>query len=151
VLLAGGVALALFACLLLPWLGNRWATEAQNDMSSSQALATAEAAHSVDPFLLLPLQVEAENQPHTVAGARIALSLYRTSTTMQPDNPYTWLDLGQLELDLGCPVLAFPALDRYTDLDDQAYPEDGADLKLKALAYIESGKRDPAACAAYSG
>jgi hypothetical protein len=108
-------------------------------------------ARSVDPLLLQPVWTEAENQPHTVAGTRAALALYRQATRMQPQNPYTWLDLGLLELHLHCPVLAFPALETYTNLDGHAEPQDGGDQKLQALAYVNSGKRDPASCAAYGG
>jgi hypothetical protein len=148
--LSAGAALMLFTCLLLPWLGNRWENEAGLE-SPAHAIATARAAHSVDPLLVQPLQTEAENQPHTLAGRRAALALYRQTTHMQPQNPYTWLDLGLFEFYLRCPVLAYPALETYTNLDSHADDLYGGDQKLKALAYIDSGKADPAFCAAYQG
>lgn len=140
-LLVGGAALVLFACLLLPWLGNRWAANP----------ATASAARAVDPLLLQPLWTEAENQPHTVAGRQRALALLRQATAMQPQNPEPWELLGSAEFDLGCRVLAYPALEIYTNLDDHADPDEGegAFQKVEALAAIDSGKRDPRSCAPY--
>ena len=149
-LIAAGGMLALFTCLLLPWLANRWTTEAGLE-NPAPAIATARAAHSVDPLLVQPLTIEAENQPHTVAGIRDALALYREATRMQPQNPYTWEDLGLFEFDLHCPVLAYPALETYTNLDSHAEPQYGGEQKVQALAYVDSGKRDPASCAPYGG
>jgi len=156
-LVAAGVGLALVVCLLLPWLGNRWANEAELDANPARALAAARRAHAADPLLLEPLWTEAENQPDDTAGTRAALALFREATAMQPQNPYAWLSLADFELSLGpsgsigCPRLVFPALQRFTNLDDHDLPYLGAEAKNRALAYVDSGRPDPSYCAPYGG
>lgn len=154
-LLCAGAALALVVCLLLPWLGDRWSSEAAADNNPAQAIATARRAHTADPLLLTPLWVEAENQPEDVSGNLAALRLFRQASSLQPQNPYAWLSLGLFELGLGprgspgCPRLAYPALQRFTNLDDHDLPYLGAEQKDRALAYVDSGRADPAYCAPY--
>jgi hypothetical protein len=156
-LLAAGTGLALVGCLLLPWLGNRWANQAELDANPARALATARRAHDADPLLLEPIWTEALNQPDDTAGNQAGLALFRQATRMQPQNPYAWLSLADFELSLGpsgsigCPRLVFPALQRFTNLDDHDLPYLGADAKNRALAYVDSGKADPSYCAPYDG
>jgi len=49
----------------------------------------------------------------------------------------------------GCPRLAYPALQRFTNLDDHDVPSLGAEQKNQALAYVDSGRADPAYCSPY--
>jgi O-Antigen ligase len=152
VLLLGGAAIGLFVCLLLPWLGNRWENEAQADTTPAKALKAARRAHAVDPLLIGPLLTQAEWQPSDTAGKTAALALYLEMTRMQPKNPYTWLFLGEFELSpdtLGCPRLAYSALERFTNLDDHDVRSLGAADKDRALAFVNSGRPDPATCDAY--
>ena len=149
VLVAAGASFAVIVCLLLPWLGHRWSAQAEGDATPTRALATADRAHAADPLLIEPIWTEAENQPNDTAGNIAALALYRRASQMQAQNPYTWLFLGEFELSLDCLRLAYPALQRFTDLDDHDRPTLGADDKNRALAYVNSGKSDPASCKPY--
>jgi hypothetical protein len=74
------------------------------------------------------------------------LAFYEQATRMQPHNPYTWLALGEFVLANGCPRRAYPALQRFTDLDDHDVPSLGANDKDKALRYVNSGRADPPGC-----
>ena len=51
-LAVAGVALLAFGVLLLPWLGERWASEALGASPPSRAVQLANRAHSVDPLLV---------------------------------------------------------------------------------------------------
>ena len=157
VLVAAGIGRALVLALALPWLGNRWANEAELDANPARSIATARRAHAADPLLLEPIWTEAQDQPDDTAGNRAALALFREATEMQPQNPYAWLTLADFELTLGpsgsigCPRLVFPALQRFTNLDDHDLPYLGADAKNRALAYVDSGRPDPRYCTPYAG
>jgi O-antigen ligase len=144
VLAAAGAALGVFVCLLLPWFGHRWASQAQGQLGVNDARAAtlARRARSADPLLLDPVftQALASSSPAAAYG------YYQEATRMQPDNPYTWRALGEFLFAYGCPRLSLPALQRYTDLDDHAQPSQGADDKDAALAYVNSGKADPKKC-----
>jgi hypothetical protein len=146
VLASAGAAFAVFVCLLLPWLGHRWDGQAQAQLGVNDARAAtlARRARAADPLLVGPVltQAQAAEAPATT------YAYYQEATRMQPDNPYTWRALGQFLFIYGCPRLAYPALQRYTDLDDHAQPDQGATQKDAALKYVNSGKRDPAKCGA---
>ena len=148
-LLAAGAALCVFACLLLPWLGRHWSDSAQNalfDGNNAAAISGARRARAADPLLIEPIWTQAAAETSNVAS----LALYREATRVQPANPETWLFLGEFALNaLGCPRLAFPALQRFTDLDTSERPSVGALDKDRALAYVNSGRPDPAHCAPY--
>jgi hypothetical protein len=144
VLAAGGAAIGVFVCLLLPWLGDRWAGQAQARLGVDDARAAtlARRARAADPLLLDPVLTQAL----AASSPAAAYASFQEMTRMQPDNPYTWRYLGEFLFGYGCPRLALPALQRYTDLDDHAQPEQGADDKDAALAFVNSGKADPKKC-----
>ncbi|HVV58111.1 MAG TPA: O-antigen ligase family protein [Gaiellaceae bacterium] len=144
VLASAGVAFGVFVCLLLPWLGHRWdgQAQAQVGLNDARAASLARRARSADPLLVGPVLTQAL----AASSPAATYAYYREATRMQPDNPYTWRALGQFLLQYGCPRLALPALQRYTDLDDHAPPSQGADDKDAALAYVNSGKADPRKC-----
>jgi hypothetical protein len=139
---AAGVGLGVFVCLLLPWLGHRWANV---DPTRASAIASTKRALAADPLLVDAVTNEAFAYQLRDDNQR-AYDLYVRATKMQPDNPDTWRFLGKFLLDYGCPRLAYPALQRYTDLDDHNQPWLGADDKDTALRYVNSGKPDPRYC-----
>jgi hypothetical protein len=142
---AAGAALAVFACLLLPWLGHRWSDQAQGaltDQHPAQALSLARKARGADPLLVDPVWTQAE----AVDDLPTQLAYYEEATRLQPHNPYTWLFLGQFVLEQGCPRRAYPALQRFTDLNDHDRPTVGANDKDRALRYVNSGRPDPRGC-----
>src|SRR6185437_15329566 len=144
VLGAAGTAVGVFVCLLLPWLGDRWAGQAQAQLGvdNARAATLARRARAADPLLLDPVLTQALAAPL----ASTSYAFYQDATRMQPDNPYTWRFLGEFLFNYGCPRLALPALQRYTDLDDHAQADQGAEDKHAALRYVDSGKADPKKC-----
>ncbi len=132
-----GVALLAFAVLLLPWLGERWAAQATETLSTQNAVKLAKRARSVDPLIVEPLWALAfasESRPP------LALAYYDEATKRQPANPQTWLLAGRYALSIGCPRHAYPYLERYTELDPKALPSEGGDAYRRALALVNSGK-----------
>ena len=141
-LAAGGVALAVVSSLLLPWLGNRWARQAEDSALAgrpAKAVTLARRARAVDPVSIDALFAQALAE-QTRANLADAAALYEKATEVQPRNPQPWLWLGRLELDAGCPRRALPHLERYVTLDPQARPESGADDYRRALALVDSGR-----------
>jgi O-antigen ligase len=134
--LAAGAALILFAVLLMPWLGERWSSDASVAGSSAQAISLAKKARSVDPLLVEPLwwQADAQSDPQK------ALALYAEATRVQPQNAQTWLYKARFELDYGCARAALEDLYRFNDLDPKARPSAGPDDYLRALRLVNSGK-----------
>jgi tetratricopeptide (TPR) repeat protein len=139
VLAAGGAALLAFTLLLLPWLGERWAGEAETAISPAQSAKLANRARSVDPLLVEPLWAlgfAAElrgNLPQ-------ALAYYDDATKKQPRNPQTWLYAGQFALRHGCPRAAYNYLLQFVERDGQARPSEGADDYRRALRLVNTGK-----------
>ncbi len=131
-LAASGVALLCFCSLLLPWLGRRWANEAYAASSRQQAFRLADRAHGADPYLVDPFWAKA-----FAAGETSAFPYYRQAVDAQPRNPQTWLAAGEYALDaLHCPYLAYRYLERYTELDNKARPEEGANDYRRALRLV---------------
>ena len=140
-LAAGGIALAVASSLLLPWLGDHWARQAEDAALSgrpAKAVALAKRARAVDPLSIDPLFAQALAE-ETRGNLGDAAALFERATDVQPRNPQPWAWLGRLELDAGCPRRALPHLERYTTLDPQARPEAGADDYRRALALVNSG------------
>jgi hypothetical protein len=144
VLATAGAALALFVCLLLPWLGHRWSIQALGEVNTARAIKLADRARSVDPLLVEPISTQADDLQ--VSDPSRALELYALATRKQPANPNVWLAKGLFELRYGCPRLAYPDLQIFTNLDDHADPRVGANDKDRALRYVNSGKPDPKFC-----
>jgi len=141
-LVAAGGALAVVSSLALPWLGARWAAQAQDAATAGEparAVALAKRARTVDPVSLDPLfaQALAEEVRGRIAAAA---AVFERATEVQPRNPQPWVWLGRLELDAGCPRRALEHLERFVELDPKARPEAGAVEKDRALALVNTGK-----------
>ena len=136
---AAGVGLAVVASLFLPWLGARWAGDAEAASDPARAVVLAKRARSVDPLSVEPLYAEAFAEISRGRTRRAATLLHK-ATEVQPKNPQTWLHLGLLELDVGCAHAALPHLRRYVELDPQARPSSGGDDYHRALDLVNSGK-----------
>jgi hypothetical protein len=141
-LATAGVAFALCASLVLPWLGNHWTDEAEGAVVDrpAHAVALARRARSVDPLSVDPIFVQALAED--VRGRpRVELGLLEKATQVQPENKETWFRLGDFWLNVRrCPRHALPALERVTELDPQARPSQGGDAYRKALRQVNSGK-----------
>jgi len=136
-LAAAGGALLAFGSLLLPWLGTRWALDAQATLDRPHAIHLANRARSVDPLLVEPLWALAaayEDRP------TLAFAYYRAAVRKQPHNPETWLAAGLYALRIGCPRNAYPYLEKFTELDNKNRPDVGADAYREALRLVDSGK-----------
>lgn len=145
VLAASGAAVAIFVSLLLPWLGRHWSGQAEAawvNGNDRQALALARKARAADPLLVEPVRTQAL----AAATPLEQLGYWEEATRMQPDNPQPWLWLGKFLADAGCLRRAYPALQRFTNLDDHDDPTVGANLKDQALAFVNAGRVDPARC-----
>ena len=141
-LATAGVALAVCASLLLPWLGDRWTSDAEGAVVDRPAHAAALARRardanplSVDPILVQALAEEVRGRP------RVELGLLEKATQVQPENKETWFRLGDFWLnERRCPRHALPALEKVTELDPQARPSQGGDAYREALRLVNSGK-----------
>jgi O-antigen ligase len=135
-LLATGAGLLLFGALFLPWLGERWSSEASVASPPARVISLAKKARSVDPLLVEPLwwQADAQTDP------RKAVALYQAAVDKQPKNAQTWLAAGLYAAGLGCPRLAYHYLERYTELDNKARASQGADAYREARAQVNTGK-----------
>lgn len=137
-LTGAGVALLAWGALLLPWLGERWASDALG-ASPARAVKLADRALSVDPFLVEPywakaFAADARNRPQQ------AFAYYVQAVRRQPENPETWLAAGEYALGNDCYHLAYTYLERYTELDQKALPSAGGDDYQRALALVNAGK-----------
>ncbi len=138
--LAGaGVAALLFGVLLLPWLGARWADEALGSVVTSPktAFRLADRAHSVDPLLVEPYWAKAYA---TSSTPPTAFRYYKQAVDAQPKNPETWLQAGEFAFGLRCYQTAYTYLERYTELNNNAKPSQGADDYRQALLLVNAGK-----------
>jgi O-antigen ligase len=136
-LAAAGVALLAFGALLLPWLGERWSSQATFALGSKRAVTLAKRARSVDPLLvdpLITLAFSANDRP------RVAKAYYDQAIAAQPKNPQPLLLAGQFALDAGCPRLAYSYLEPFTELDPSARPSQGPDDYREALRRVNTGK-----------
>jgi tetratricopeptide (TPR) repeat protein len=141
-LVAVGAAVAVVSSSVLPWLGERWAAQAQDAATAgkpARAVALAKRARTVDPVSLDPLFAQALGEE--IRGRiAAAAAVFEHATEVQPRNPQPWVWLGRLELDAGCPRRALRHLERFVELDPKARPEAGAFEKDRALALVNTGK-----------
>jgi hypothetical protein len=135
--LVGAAALA-FGALLLPWLGERWATDALF-ASPARAVQLANRAQSVDPFLVEPLWAKAL-AADTLGQQQRAFNYYVEAVHKQPKNPQTWLFAGRFALDQRCYHLAYTYLEKFTELNQKARPSAGGDDYNRALKLVDAGK-----------
>jgi O-antigen ligase len=137
-LAAAGVALLAWGVLLLPWLGERWASDALG-ASPARAMKLADRALSVDPFLVEPYwakayAADARDQP------RQAFAYYVQAVHRQPENSETWRAAGEYAFGIGCYQTAYTYLEKYTELDQKALPSAGGNDYKRALELVNAGK-----------
>ncbi len=137
-LVAVGAALLACGALLLPWLGERWSSEA-TVASPARAVVLAKRARSVDPLLVEPLWALAF-AAELRGNLPLALARYEQATREQPQNAQTWLAAGQFALNNDCARRALTLLYRFNDLDPKARPSEGPDDYRRALRLVNSGK-----------
>ena len=132
---AAGVAALAIGVLVLPWLGNRWATDALG-APPGRAVTLANRAESVDPLLVEPLWAKAL----AASTPQRAFAFYREAVRRQPKNPQTWLLAGRFAFDLRCYQTAYTYLEKYTELDNKARASSGGDEYNAALKKVNAGK-----------
>ena len=118
-LAAAGVAVALLAAvysLTAPWLAANRTSDAYSASSPSAAASAARDASNLNPFAVEPIWALAA--AYSFVGDRSnALAQYRRATRLQPENPETWVQLGEYEL-ARCDVFpAYRALNHAYTLD----------------------------------
>ncbi len=133
-LVAAGAALLAFVVLLLPWLGERWSSQA-TVAPPARAVTLAKRARSVDPLLVEPA-FAAELR----GDLRTAYAYYEEATRKQPKNADTWLLAGQFAYAHGCMRAAYDNLEKFTELDNNARPSRGGDAYNAALKIVNAGK-----------
>ena len=138
-LTAAGAALLAFAVLLLPWLGERWANEAQWATSPKAQNADAKRARSVDPFILESYWAQA-NAADTERKPFLAIAYYGLATQRQPQSAQAWNQKAEYELGIGCPRMALADFYRFNSLDPYENPIYGPNDYRRALALVNSGK-----------
>ena len=138
-LAAAGAALLAFGALLLPWLGERWSTQATVSLSPQHATTLAKRARSVDPLLVEPLLTLAfaSEVQNRLLDAR---AYYAEAVRAQPQNPEPLRLGGLFELNHGCPRHAYIYLEKFTELDPQERQDKGGDAYRRALALVNTGK-----------
>jgi hypothetical protein len=135
---AAGAALLAIGVLVLPWLGSRWALQAQG-APPARAIMLAKRAESVDPFLVEPLWARAfaaEERGHP----RQAFAEYVRAVRRQPKNPETWQLAGLYAYSLRCYQTAYTYLEKYTELDNKARPSAGGQQYNDALRRVNAGR-----------
>jgi tetratricopeptide (TPR) repeat protein len=138
-LAASGVALLAWGVLLLPWLGERWASDALGASPPARAVRLANRAHSVDPFLVEPFWAKAF-AADALNKTNLAFAFYVQAVHRQPKNPETWLAAGEYAYGLGCYQTAYTYLERYTELNQKALPSAGGADYQRALDKVNAGK-----------
>lgn len=137
-LFAAGAALLAFVVLLLPWLGERWSSEA-TVASPARAVTLANRARSVDPLLVEPLWALAFAAERR-GDLPTAYAYYKEAERKQPKNAETWLLAGQFAFAHGCMRAAYDNLEKFTELDNKAQASRGADAYREARAQVNTGK-----------
>lgn len=133
-----GPALLAVAVLVLPWLGARWALEADG-ASPARAVTLANRAQKVDPLLVEPLFAKAFAAEQLGQRDR-AFSYYVQAVHRQPHNPETWQLAGLYAFDQKCYRTAYNYLVEYTALDPQAQPSEGGAAYNTALRLVNAGR-----------
>jgi O-antigen ligase len=118
-LVAAAVAAGLLAAvysLTAPWLAVNKTSDAYSAASPSAIASAARDAANLDPFAVDPVWALAFAYERA-GDANGAQAQYERATRLQPENPDTWLRLGQFELEL-CDVFpAYAALNHTYTLD----------------------------------
>jgi O-Antigen ligase/Tetratricopeptide repeat len=115
---AAGASVAA-ASLLLPWLSVRKTEDAYASIERgaySAAAGEARSAHSLNSLAVEPLfalGLAESFRGHITAAERA----YARAVREQPDNPETWFNLGDFELQIGDRKIACAFLTRATELD----------------------------------
>jgi cytochrome c-type biogenesis protein CcmH/NrfG len=120
--LAVGLAAGLLACvysLAAPWLAASRVGDSQTALAASNprgAASDARDAASLDPQSVQPIWALAA--AYSFVGDRVnARKQYERATRLQPENPETWIALGQYELCFGDVFVAYRALNQAYTLD----------------------------------
>jgi hypothetical protein len=136
---AVGVAVAVAGILYLPWLGERWASDALFSVKPAHADTYAKRAKSVDPLLVEPYWARADAADERKQYGN-ALYYYGQATRVQPDNADAWLNKADYELGLGCARHALTDFYKFNALNPYAAPNEGPNDYRRALALVNSGK-----------
>ena len=121
-LAVAGVTACLLACvysLAAPWLASSRVDDAYSALFAGNlraAAADARDAASLNPFSVQPIWALAEAYSG-VPDPRGALAQYRRATRLQPENPATWVALGNYALCKGSVSEAYAALNHAYTLD----------------------------------
>jgi tetratricopeptide (TPR) repeat protein len=118
-LAAGAIACVAAVSFLLPWLSTTKTDDAYASIERgaySAAAGDARAAHSLNSFAVEPLFALglAESLRGNTSEAERS---YARAVRQQPDNPETWFNLGDFELQGGDSAAACAFLTRATELD----------------------------------
>src|SRR5579859_5415954 len=114
---AAGLLAAVYS-LTAPWLATNRTTDAYAALGSSPAKAASDArdAAGLNPFAVEPIWALAIAY-EGVSDSTDAVAQYERATRVQPENPDTWVQLGEYELVL-CDVFpAYRALNHAYTLD----------------------------------
>ena len=113
------LALAVAYSLLAPWFAQRDSDSALAALEAgrpAQAVGHSRDAHSLNPFSLDPLFLEA-GAAEQLGDLSAARALYVKAIDLQPLNWRPWYELGSFEFDLQRYRAAAPALERAVQLD----------------------------------
>jgi O-antigen ligase len=119
VLAAAAVAAGLLAAvysLAAPWLATSRTSDAYAAASPAAGASAARDAASLDPFAVEPIWALAFAYERAGDGPDAAAQ-YERATRLQPENPDTWFQLGQFELELCNVFPAYRALNNAYTLD----------------------------------
>jgi len=114
---AAGLLAAVYS-LTAPWLATNRTTDAYAALASSPSAAASDArdAAGLNPFAVEPIWALAIAY-EGVSDSRDAVKQYERAARLQPENPDTWVQLGEYELAL-CDVFpAYSALNHAYTLD----------------------------------
>ncbi len=147
--LAVGLAAALLACgysLAAPWLAGSRVNDSQTALADSNprsAASDARDAGSLDPLSVQPIWALAS--AYAFVGDRVdAREQYERATRLQPENPETWVQLGEYELCFGDVFVAYRALNQAYTLDPFGQAGIPGGLLDQARAAVE--KRGTPSC-----
>ena len=114
------VAAVLLVSLVLPWLAARTVDEARSAIADPERSARlAEEAHDLNPLAVEPLLLWADAD-EARGNYEEARRLLVDAVELQPENPRTWRELGEFELEvLERPNVAREYLARARELDPQ--------------------------------
>jgi hypothetical protein len=112
---AAGLLAAVYS-LAAPWLATSRTSDAYAAASPAAGASAARDAASLDPFAVEPIWALAFAYERAGDGPDAAAQ-YERATRLQPENPDTWFQLGQFELELCNVFPAYRALNNAYTLD----------------------------------